>query len=108
LTRFERLEELEVSRVALSRVAADAMRAAPFLDNLRRLSIDYYCVRHSAWIHCPDGVYNSPRIPRMKRGQIAEELRKELRSLSRHYLVVPPGETLWQAMIEATRRARGG
>ena len=99
----ERILKVERALAELSRAAADAMRAAPFLDNLRRLSIDYYCVRHSAWIHCPDGVYNSPRIPRMKRGEVAAELRKELRSLSRHYLVVPPGETLWQAMIEATR-----
>ncbi|MCE9566412.1 MAG: TIGR02996 domain-containing protein [Planctomycetes bacterium] len=102
--QFVRLTEFVVSRVALSRATADALRAAPFLNNLRRLGLGYYSLGHSGWLLLPTpDAYNSKDIPDVKHGEISRVLRERLDSLTGNHLIVQPGETSWRAMLEFTR-----
>jgi len=99
--RFTRLVELHLGHVALSRATAKAMRSAPFLNNLKKLSVSYYSLRHSGSLLMPD--YNTylAKNPDVKPGSVAAALRERLKELIPNYLVVPPGETSWRAILAA-------
>jgi uncharacterized protein (TIGR02996 family) len=104
--QFARLEELEVVPIALSRAAADAMRSAPFLDNLKRLSVMYYSLGHMGWVVLPDQrAFHKRDAPPVARGRVAAALRERLDELTANFLVVPPGETSWRAMLAAAPSA---
>jgi uncharacterized protein (TIGR02996 family) len=108
-TRFERLVDLEINPMALSRVAADTMRTAPFLDNLRRFNSRYYSLGHMGGFLLPThAACCREELPRVRRGRVAALLREELDSLAEDCLIIPPGETNWRPMLEATQQARGG
>jgi hypothetical protein len=103
--RFDRLVAFDTTFVPLSRPVVDAIRSAPFLRRLRRLCVQYCCLRHSGSLQFPD-------YPTMVRGDgLADRpggakamIGRDLRRWANELLVVPPGETRWEALIEFTRR----
>jgi hypothetical protein len=105
---FERLAVLRVGRVPLSRRVVDALRAAPYLRQLRRFDIGYLgasagdALRSQlrfprGYVSGPDGLTKNP-------GGAVKALAKALPELEEHLVVVPPGETSCYTIVEHTRR----
>jgi uncharacterized protein (TIGR02996 family) len=105
---FERLAVLRVGRVPLSRRVVDALRAAPYLRQLRRFDIEYLATRAG------DALRGQLRFPRgsvsghdgltKNPGGAVKALAKALPELEEHLVVVPPGETSCFAIVDHTRR----
>jgi uncharacterized protein (TIGR02996 family) len=102
--RFDRLVSLTVNHLPLTRRIVDAIRACPFLPQLRKLWVGYWCAGHRGRLTFP----GPDRYIAPEPGGAPEAIGRQLDGLTDQLVVVPQWDTGWPAVQAATAEARAG